>query len=1646
MLEKDGRNYIAGYSNNDELSFTFAAGESEGIQSFVGSYEGSTKGYAGLLLRERQGYFRQEQSAVLVDVITPEPAAIVYLAKWKHSFTEGDPFAVEVWAVTARNVPALRGDMRVKVVTEGDEATSDDQDSEDATQYTRPDYRSMLEGLTIKGTPGQDTFEYNDDAHEDDLFVGTATTPAEDGEGDPYVFHDDDLIEGDETMRFLLDRGAGLPIHSVRLSPPSPSGAYKVDFSSVCNRDDNPCAADVVVHDNEGATVRFDTEAVSMVEGESVELRLDTYPRGLDRQHPIAVTLTVDDPDNALGANVIEFTQVLPGQPTADLDDMGEMVVDESSDPVTITVTPEDNMTVEGGPRTVTITVTAIPASGTGEDRVAGSRGIPIGDIDTVTVVIDDNDTPAILVERDALTVAQGGSEPLRVRLSSAPSAEITVAIDGETEDVETHPDVLSFSGIDFATWKTVDVSAPVDRDADDEEVTLILSSKGYDAMAVSVTVTVDDPDTAGVIADPTELTVDEGGGTAAYTLVLTSPPSDDVTVTVQVPADAQFDAEPKSLTFTDVNYNVEQAVTVTSDDPGDDNAAEEPPVSIAHSASGGGYDGAGADSVAVTVRESSTPALGAAPERLTVGEGADRSGTFAVRLSHEPSDTVTVTVTGQSGAVSVDEDTLTFEASDWAARTVTVTLAADDDAVVPEPVTLTLTAGGAGEYDGQTKTVAVTFAESESVGLVLEPGSLEVEEGAAETYTVALASKPVATVTVAVTGHSGTDLTVTADPPLPLTFAPEQWAAAQTVTVEAAQDDDYDDEDTITLAHAASSSDDTYDLARDLDVKILDDDRAPATARFVSRPRHGHSYGAAEYIVVGVAFEDDAIVDGEPRLKLAFDDGEERMADYHSGAGTPTLLFDYEVQPMDRDYDRSGVGIPEESLDLNGGSVTVDGQPAGHPAPRPSQGGHKVNVPVWVVTADPLGIAEGESATVTARSVNGAATREETSTNLFVRGGDAADYALSPGVRQVVEAGWTEASWTIEALADDDAPERPEVLELVFTQNGPSGGVFAGELAIREAGEPGPPGRPHNLVAVGRLHDAVLTWSRPETGSEPDGYQWRERYGYQRWTDVPAGELRAVPDVVVYGFTYQFEVRAVRDGAGGPAAGPVFVTIGYEGYVSAPQNLRAFPGNREVQLIWEPPAERVASGYEVEVDLNREWIPIGDVETYRAGGLTNGVPVPLRVRAIESGLPGPAASVTATPGGANAAASGPLVGPPRLVSATARGTRVELRYDRPLDMNARPVAADFLVVADGEPRELAAVRVAGALVVLELAAPVAARARVAASYPAPGAHPVRDPEGRLAGPSYRAPVRVLAPVEVEGTAPRGEETSPEPLSELPPATPLAAPGAPLSPALELADLAAFRPDAPWRRRADLAGVADPRLAAAFAEALGAAPDGAVADLGVLRADRRGIVTLDGIGRAAELSELDLSGNAVSDLAPLARLSELRRLHLAGNAAYSLGPLAGLSKLKRLDLAANRVADLGPLANLVNLETLLLADNAVSDLTPMVHLASLVRLDLSGNPVTDLAALADLRALRRLDLPGARVADVSPLGDVGSLVWLDLSGNALVDPSPIGRLVLLRWLFADDPAALAWLVEPGRRPRLEVHPRTPAHALDASRE
>ena len=207
-------------------------------------------------------------------------------------------------------------------------------------------------------------------------------------------------------------------------------------------------------------------------------------------------------------------------------------------------------------------------------------------------------------------------------------------------------------------------------------------------------------------------------------------------------------------------------------------------------------------------------------PLALEVMEGSSEA--YTVVLESEPAGTVTVTVGGATGDVTVAPESLVFTPSNWSAvQAVTVFAAEDDDAVVHAAVTLTHTVSGGG-YDGVTAPdVEVRILENDIRGVRVAPDVLEVTEGSRETYTVVLGSQPTWPVTVTVGGVTG-DLMVS---PASLAFTRSNWSTAQTMTVMAAEDEDALDDPPVTLTHAVSGGDYTGVTAPNVVVTILEND-----------------------------------------------------------------------------------------------------------------------------------------------------------------------------------------------------------------------------------------------------------------------------------------------------------------------------------------------------------------------------------------------------------------------------------------------------------------------------------------------------------------------------------------------------------------------------------------------------------------------------------------------------------------------------------------------------------------------------------------------------------------------------------------------------------------------------------------------------
>lgn len=238
-----------------------------------------------------------------------------------------------------------------------------------------------------------------------------------------------------------------------------------------------------------------------------------------------------------------------------------------------------------------------------------------------VDVTNNDNDVaiPAgiTVTPTSGLITDEGGlSANFQVSLDSMPSADVIIGLASSNPNEGTvAPVSLTFTSANYASPQTVTVTGVDDVNLDGAVNYMVTTNPAVsadgdysmlDASDVSVTNNDNEvPPPAGVTVNPTSgLVTSEAGGTAQFNVVLQSMPSADVTIPVSSNNTAEGTVAPASLTFTSVNWNVQQTVTVTGvDDVVDDNDVQYTIVMGDPTSGDAGYDALGANDVAdVTV------------------------------------------------------------------------------------------------------------------------------------------------------------------------------------------------------------------------------------------------------------------------------------------------------------------------------------------------------------------------------------------------------------------------------------------------------------------------------------------------------------------------------------------------------------------------------------------------------------------------------------------------------------------------------------------------------------------------------------------------------------------------------------------------------------------------------------------------------------------------------------------------------------------------------------------------------------------------------------------------------------------------------------------------------------------------------------
>ena len=237
-------------------------------------------------------------------------------------------------------------------------------------------------------------------------------------------------------------------------------------------------------------------------------------------------------------------------------------------------------------------------------------------------------------------------------------------------------------------------------------------------------------------------------------------------------------------------------------------------------------------DSLPVCGSRPPPPTVSVTPETLSVTEGAG-SAQLTLELSEVHSDPVTVDWATSDGTAAAGSD---YTAGDGTVNFApnetrkTIDIAITDDALDESNETFTVTLSSPSNAElGTAKTTTVTIADNDTRGVAISPTTLTITEGASKTYEVVLNTQPTGDVTVTPSLATRSDADVTLASSSALTFTMLNWNVAQTVTVNAAEDNDAAP-GVATIEHAVAGADYAGVTASDVTVTEADNDMPGVT------------------------------------------------------------------------------------------------------------------------------------------------------------------------------------------------------------------------------------------------------------------------------------------------------------------------------------------------------------------------------------------------------------------------------------------------------------------------------------------------------------------------------------------------------------------------------------------------------------------------------------------------------------------------------------------------------------------------------------------------------------------------------------------------------------------------------------------------
>ena len=678
------------------------------------------------------------------------------------------------------------------------------------------------------------------------------------------------------------------------------------------------------------------------------------------------------------------------------------VTLDAGDSEVSVSVTAVDDSVIEGGAETVVVTAS--------HDASA---------VGSVTVTIEDNDTPTWSLVAEPATVAEGQASTVTVSVDKTFETAQTIALAATGGTAAGTDYTLSSSSVTLAagdTAVTAVVTAVDDNDEENDETVVVTASHDSNAVgSVTVTIAANDTPTWSLVADPA--TVAEGqASTVTVSVDKTFETAQTIALAATGGTAAGTDYTLPSSSVTLAAGASEVSVSVTAVDDSVFEGDETVVVTASHDASAVG-------SVTVTIAANDTPTWSVVADPATVAEGQASTVTVSVDKTFETAQTIALAATGTAAGTDYTlSPSVTLDAGD---SEVSVSVTAVDDSVFEGDETVVVTASHDSSAVGSA-TFTIEANDTPTWSVVADPAT--VAEGQASTVTVSVDKtfETAQTIALAATGGTAAGTDYTLSPSVTLN-AGDTAVTASVTAVDDGVIEGGDETVVVTASHGDGSVGSATITIEDNDTLTWSVTAEPATV----------AEGQASTVTVSV----DKTFETAQTIALAATGGTAAGTDYTLSSSSVTLAAGAKTATAvvtavdDNDEETDETVVVTASHDSSAvGSVTVTIAAN--------------DTPTWSLVADPATVAEGQASTVTV-SVDKTFETAQTIA-LAATGGTAAgtDYTLSPSVR--LAAGDSEVSVSVTAV-DDSVFEGDETVVVTASHDASAVGSVTVTIAAND-------------------------------------------------------------------------------------------------------------------------------------------------------------------------------------------------------------------------------------------------------------------------------------------------------------------------------------------------------------------------------------------------------------------------------------------------------------------------------------------------------------------------------------------------------------------------------------------------------------------